>query len=134
MNRRLLIACLGFCLVAAIAFPWHLPAQSQTGYVATGTGGAVASVDARATQIGIDILKTGGNAVDAAIATAAALGVVEPFSAGIGGGGFMVIYQPDTDTVVTLDGREEAPAAVMPDLFRDPDSTTGEPLPQMALL
>ncbi|MGI8933289.1 MAG: gamma-glutamyltransferase, partial [Phormidesmis sp.] len=83
---------------------------------------------------GIDILKTGGNAVDAAIATAAALGVVEPFSAGIGGGGFMVIYQPDTDTVVTLDGREEAPAAVMPDLFRDPDSTTGEPLPQMALL
>ncbi len=129
MKRRLLITCLTFCLAAVIAFPWRAPAQPQTGYRATGTGGAVASVDARATQIGIEILREGGNAVDAAIATAAALGVVEPFSAGIGGGGFMVVYQPDSDTVVTLDGREEAPAAVTPDLFRDPSSPTGEPLP-----
>src|SRR6476660_1014889 len=57
--------------------------------VMTGSGGAVASVDADAAQVGIDILKAGGNAADAAIATAAALGVTEPFSAGIGGGGFL---------------------------------------------
>lgn len=115
--------------VAAVGVLWGWPGRSLTTPVAIGTGGAVASVDARATQVGIDVLQAGGNAVDAAVATAAALGVTDPFSAGIGGGGFMVIYQPDRDTVVTLDGREEAPAATTPDMFRDPDSPTGENLP-----
>ncbi|MEM8505230.1 MAG: gamma-glutamyltransferase, partial [Cyanobacteria bacterium P01_D01_bin.1] len=81
------------------------------------------------TQVGIDVLRGGGNAVDAAVATAAALGVTEPFSAGVGGGGFMLIYQPDEQSVISLDGREEAPAAVTPDLFRDPDSAAGDLLP-----
>ncbi|MEO1211100.1 MAG: gamma-glutamyltransferase [Cyanobacteria bacterium J06638_20] len=115
--------------VAVVGVLWGWPGRSLTTPVAVGTGGAVASVDVRATQVGIDVLRAGGNAVDAAVATAAALGVTDPFSAGIGGGGFMVIYQPETDTVVTLDGREEAPAATTPDLFRDPDSLTGENLP-----
>ena len=88
--------------------------------VVFGTGGAVASADADATRVGVEILRQGGNAVDAAVATAAALGVTEPFSAGIGGGGFMTIYQGATQQVVTLDGRETAPAAVQPDLFQDP--------------
>ena len=123
------ITALSLGLVIALGLLWQQPGQSQASHVATGTGGAVASVDARATQIGIDVLRAGGNAVDAAVATAAALGVVEPFSAGIGGGGFMVVYQPDRGTVVTLDGREEAPAATTPDLFRDPDSPVGEMLP-----
>ena len=96
--------------------------------VARGRGGAVASVDGDATQVGINVLKAGGNAVDAAVATAAALGVTEPFSAGIGGGGFMVIRQADGQ-VITLDGREEAPALTTPNMFDDPDSQTGEPLP-----
>ncbi|MEM0980735.1 MAG: gamma-glutamyltransferase, partial [Cyanobacteria bacterium P01_H01_bin.58] len=123
------MAGLGICLATVITTLSHPSAHAQTPHAATGTGGAVATVDERATQVGIDILRRGGNAVDAAVATAAALGVVEPFSAGIGGGGFMVIYKPDTDTVITLDGREEAPAAVTPDLFQDPDSSTGEQLP-----
>ena len=146
--RRLLTVCFGFCFAITTAFWWpglhSSKAQPDTAYVATGTGGAVASVDAIATQIGIDVLQAGGNAIDAAVATAAALGVTEPFSAGIGGGGFMLIYQPDRSSessyelsesqsvaanVVTLDGREEAPAAVRPDIFVDPDSPTGEPLP-----
>ena len=97
--------------------------------IATGSGGAVASVDVDASRIGMDVLRQGGNAVDAAVATAAALGVTEPFSAGIGGGGFMVIYLHDHDRVITLDGREEAPADITPDLFRDPDDPAGGNLP-----
>lgn len=132
--RRWLIVSVSCCLLIATVFLWGLPARSQLSHAAQGRGGAIASVDPLATQVGIDVLKSGGNAVDAAVATAAALGVVEPFSAGIGGGGFMVIYQPDASmpdgyTVITLDGREEAPGATTPDLFRDPESSTGEALP-----
>ncbi len=122
----------GLALACGLTFSAWLPdvGRSQSpSHIATGTGGAVASVDERATQIGLEVLRTGGNAVDAAVATAAALGVTDPFSAGIGGGGFMLIYQPASDTVITLDGRETAPAAVTPDLFRDPDSAVGDHLP-----
>lgn len=134
MNRRWQSLCLGLCISITILIQYALPAHTQAAHtqvehIAVGTGGAVASVDKLATQIGIDILKSGGNAVDAAVATAAALGVVEPFSAGIGGGGFMVIYQPKQNSVITLDGRETAPMAVTPNLFNDPDSPTNEPLP-----
>jgi gamma-glutamyltranspeptidase/glutathione hydrolase len=80
----------------------------------------VATVDADASRIGLEVLRQGGNAVDAAIATAAALGVTEPFSTGIGGGGFMVIYLKEQDRVITLDGREQAPAATTVDLFETP--------------
>ncbi|MEL7494392.1 MAG: gamma-glutamyltransferase [Cyanobacteria bacterium J06554_11] len=123
----MLLSVVGMFWVLAITL--HFPARAESSsYEVTGTGGAIASVDQQATQVGIDILRSGGNAVDAAVATAAALGVVEPFSAGIGGGGFMVIAQPD-GAVITLDGREEAPAAATPDLFLDPDSDAGELLP-----
>jgi gamma-glutamyltranspeptidase/glutathione hydrolase len=84
---------------------------------ATGWGGAVSSIDADASQAGIDVLRGGGNAVDAAVATAAALGVTDPFSAGIGGGGFFVYYDARTRKVSTLDGRETAPASATENLF-----------------
>ncbi len=94
---------------------------------ARGRGGAVSSVDPYASAIGVKVLERGGNAVDAAIATAAALGVTEPYSAGVGGGGFFVYYDADSRKVRTLDGRETAPASMPHDAFIDPE--TGEPYP-----
>ncbi|WP_030547460.1 gamma-glutamyltransferase [Streptomyces albus] len=94
--------------------------------VATGYGGAVASVDADASAAGIEILRRGGNAVDAAVATAAALGVTEPYSAGIGGGGYFVYYDAKRRTVRTIDGRETAPRTADETLFLGED---GEPVP-----
>ncbi|MEU6064444.1 MULTISPECIES: gamma-glutamyltransferase [Streptomyces] len=85
--------------------------------VAVGYGGAVASVDADASAAGIEVLKKGGNAVDAAVATAAALGVTEPYSSGIGGGGYFVYYDAKSRTVHTIDGRETAPLTAGSDLF-----------------
>jgi gamma-glutamyltranspeptidase/glutathione hydrolase len=93
--------------------------------VAEGYGGAISTVDATATNVGLDVLRRGGNAVDAAVAAAAALGVTEPFSAGIGGGGFFVYYDARTRTVSTIDGREAAPMTMRQDAFVNPD--TGEP-------
>ncbi|WP_028643186.1 gamma-glutamyltransferase [Nocardioides sp. URHA0020] len=98
------------------------PPKRATAY---GSGGAVTSVDPYATQIGLRVLRAGGNATDAAVATAAALGVTEPFSAGIGGGGYFVHYSARTGKVQTIDGRETAPAAMPHDAFIDP--TTGKP-------
>ena len=91
----------------------------------TGYEGAVASVDAEASAVGLEVLRKGGNAVDAAVATAAALGVTEPYSAGIGGGGYFVYFDATTGEVTTIDGRETAPAAMPADAFIDPQ--TGQP-------
>jgi len=93
--------------------------------VAVGTGGGVASMDLGASQAGIDALKHGGNAIDAAVATASALGVTIPFVAGPGGGGFMVIYLAKQHEVVTIDGRENCPQACTTTMFIDPK--TGQP-------
>ena len=86
----------------------------------TGYGGAVSSVDAEASAIGLEVLRKGGNAADAAVATAAALGVTEPYSAGIGGGGYFVYFDAATGEVTTIDGRETAPAAMPTTAFVDP--------------
>jgi gamma-glutamyltranspeptidase/glutathione hydrolase len=93
--------------------------------VAVGHGGAVASVDADASAAGIEVLRNGGNAVDAAVATAAALGVTEPYSAGIGGGGYFVHYDAKSRKVRTIDGRETAPRSADKNLFLE----NGKPIP-----
>lgn len=100
--------------------PSPAPTATSTGY-----GGAVSSVDASASRVGIEVLRHGGNAADAAVATAAALGVTEPYSAGIGGGGYFVYFDASSGTVSTIDGRETAPAAMPTDAFIDP--ATGQP-------
>jgi gamma-glutamyltranspeptidase/glutathione hydrolase len=74
---------------------------------------------------GLEVLRGGGNAIDAAVAVAATLGVRDPFVAGIGGGGFLVYYDARTHRVSTIDGRETAPQLATADLFIDP--ATGKP-------
>lgn len=88
---------------------------------AIGTGGAVSSVDPYASDIGIKVLKDGGNAADAAIAMAATLGLTEPYSSGIGGGGFFVFYDARTGRTTTINGRETAPRTYTSDEFADDD-------------
>jgi gamma-glutamyltranspeptidase / glutathione hydrolase len=110
----------------ASAAPGRAPAVVGKEPVAVGTGGAVASMDVTASKAGIAVLKHGGNAIDAAVATASTLGVTIPFVAGPGGGGFMVIYLAKTHQVVTIDGRETCPRACTATMFTDPK--TGQPL------
>jgi gamma-glutamyltranspeptidase / glutathione hydrolase len=119
-------------VIAFLLLPAHAHGDASTPVtapkhaLATGSGGAVASMDADASQAGIDALKHGGNAVDAAVATASAMGVTIPFVAGPGGGGFMVVYDAKTHRVSTIDGRETCPAACTRELFINP--TTGKPM------
>jgi len=107
------------------AAPAHpAPASPAKSPLAVGYGGAVTSVDADATAAGIEVLRRGGNAVDAAVATAAALGVTEPYSSGIGGGGYFVYYDAHRHQVFTVDGRETAPHSATDRLFVE----NGQPL------
>ncbi len=92
---------------------------------AIGRGGAISTVDPEASAAGIKVLRAGGTAVDAAVAAAATLGVTEPYSAGIGGGGYFVYYDARSGKVRTLDGRETAPRRMPQDAFIDP--ATGKP-------
>ncbi|WP_371602397.1 gamma-glutamyltransferase [Streptomyces sp. NBC_01220] len=108
------VVTVGAAAPSSSAPPVPPPVKSP---VAAGYGGAVSSVDADATAAGIEVLRKGGNAVDAAVATAAALGVTEPYSAGLGGGGYFVHYDARTRTVETIDGRETAPRSADSSLF-----------------
>lgn len=94
-------------------------------WVVEATHGIVASDSVHASRAGLEILKGGGNAVDAAVATGLALGVTRPYSTGLGGGGFMMIRFAD-GRVFVLDYRERAPAGATPDMYvlarqKDPD-------------
>ena len=103
-----------------------VPAAARKQAVAVGTGGAVASMDLDASKAGVEVLKRGGNAIDAAVATASTMGDTIPFVAGPGGGGFMVIYLAHSHRVVTIDGRETCPSACTSTMFVNP--RTGHPM------
>ncbi|MET1132930.1 MAG: gamma-glutamyltransferase, partial [Aeromicrobium sp.] len=136
MFVRRSVAALSALTLAAGAVALQSPAQARGGHhdrpavagpTAYGYGGAVSSVDRDASRVGLSVLKSGGNAADAAVATAAALGVTEPYSAGVGGGGYFVFRDGRTGRVTTIDGRETAPAGVTPTTFYDP--ATQQPRP-----
>jgi gamma-glutamyltranspeptidase / glutathione hydrolase len=100
-------------LVSAPAFA----ADASSPPLAVGTHGMVVSESEPAANAGLEILKRGGNAVDAAVATALAVGVTNPASCGIGGGGFMLIYMAKDHAFYALDYRETAPLKASPDMF-----------------
>jgi gamma-glutamyltranspeptidase / glutathione hydrolase len=127
--RRLPALLLAAALVAAPACAPHNAADHAAaaapgaGRTATGSQGMVVSANVLASQVGMEVLRAGGNAVDAAIATGFALAVVHPAAGNIGGGGFMVIRFPD-GRATTIDFREKAPLRAHPEMFVDP--ATGE--------
>src|SRR5882762_189972 len=88
--------------------------------------GIVASTNEVASNVGVDIMRSGGNAVDAAIATAFALAVTHPAAGNLGGGGFLVAFKAETKQVVTIDFRETAPLASTPRIYL---GANGKPLP-----
>ncbi len=93
------------------------PVWAASPRLSKGQKGMVAAAHPVATQVGLNILKRGGNAVDAAVATTLAISVVEPFSAGIGGGGFLLVKTKDG--MQALDFRERAPQAASRDMYLD---------------
>ncbi|MGY6661732.1 MAG: gamma-glutamyltransferase [Glycocaulis sp.] len=123
LNRFLLTAALPFALIACSGDD---SAQQRTsGPVTGGEEAMVSAAHPLAVEAGLDVLRQGGDAVDAAIAVQMVLGLVEPQSSGIAGGAFMVRYDAQSGTVTVYDGRETAPAAVTEDYWLDEN---GEPL------
>ena len=123
----------GFALLLAAAFSF---AHAQDPQPESGTGWTdkasisakkfmVAAANTHAVKAGFDVLKRGGTAADAAVAVQLVLNLVEPQSSGIGGGAFLLYWDAATKTLHTIDGRETAPAAAVPERFLGPD---GKPM------
>src|SRR3954447_5368334 len=125
LNSMLIAAA---ALLAAVSFapsPTAPPAQAP---ILTNTArflpviakhGMVAAQEKRATHVGVEILKEGGNAIDAAVAVGFALAVTHPQAGNIGGGGFMLVHLAARNETVAIDYRETAPAAMTRDVFLD---------------
>jgi len=114
--KRVLIAlvlCVSAITMVAAQVPLNLFTRG-----AQGQNGVVATAKPDSAQVGIDILKAGGNAVDAAVAVGFAQGVLEPNANGLGGGGFMTIKLADMKEAVVIDFREVAPAAATADMYK----------------
>jgi len=124
--KPILILALSFSLLISCAST----GTNQSTQTATPPAVAVASAHPLATKAGMDILAQGGNAFDAAVAVTAALAVVEPYSSGLGGGGFWLIHRAKDGYETMIDGRETMPAAGHRDMYLD---EKGEVIPGMSM-
>jgi len=106
------------CVTALIVTASPFPAAAQVTETVAKTR-MIAAANPHAAKAGLDMMRAGGSAVDAAIATQLVLGLVEPESSGIGGGAFMLVYNPATKQTTSFDGREMAPASATPTMFLD---------------
>ncbi|MEO1083571.1 MAG: gamma-glutamyltransferase, partial [Acidobacteriota bacterium] len=123
--RRLLSTPLALAVAFVAAGPAFAPsADAASRPPVRGTMGAVSTDEAQATEVGLEILRRGGNAVDAAVATALALAVVQPEAGNLGGGGFAVLKM--RTRFAFIDFRETAPAGATRDMYLD---ETGQPDP-----
>ncbi len=107
-----------FSLLLPFAAPAATPAAAPAAHP---PGAAIASAHALATDAGLDILREGGNAFDAAVAVSSVLSVVEPISSGLGGGGFFLLHDARTGKDTFLDAREMSPEAATPERYLDKD-------------
>lgn len=114
---RILLAC----AVLVLAVPAHarLPGWRSQAKEHTRTLGVVAAANPLAADAGVEVLRHGGHAIDAAVAVQAMLGLVEPQSSGVGGGAFLIYYDASSGVVSAIAGREKAPAGATPDMFLD---------------
>ncbi len=118
-TRRPLVRPAPFLALLALAWLGPEPAAAAARAPAYSRGGMVVTSQADATRAGVEMLAIGGNAVDAAVAAAFAIGVTQPFSTGIGGGAFILIRLAGGE-VVAIDGRETAPGAADRDMYVRP--------------
>ena len=117
----MVLALLVVPLLPAAARDPYVPPAADSVHAVAAEHGLVVAQEKVAARIGADILKRGGNAVDAAVATGFAMAVTYPRAGNIGGGGFMVIHLADREQDIAIDYREMAPAAISRDIFLDAD-------------
>ena len=131
--RRIVPALTVLALVLALILGRAGLAMAADGALPPQSGFAphamVAAANPLAVDAGVKVLRSGGSAVDAAVAVQTVLGLVEPQSSGLGGGSYMLYYDAKTRQTTSYDGRETAPAGATPDMFFGPD---GKPLSHMA--
>ena len=119
MARYLGIFLCFFLLPLRAAADQAILSQQDIFHPVFGESGMVATQEATATRVGLEILQRGGNAVDAAVAVGFALAVTLPRAGNLGGGGFMLIHMAESGETLALDYREMAPASAGRDLFLD---------------
>ena len=115
--KRFQFVTLAMVAVVTVLLTQSSDCSDSSNQKRSGLNGAVASDSEVCSKIGADVIRDGGTAIDAAIATLICLGLIHPHSSGIGGGGYMLLYKRATKTATYLDFRETAPGASTPDMF-----------------